>query len=48
MLISEILSYYLPRQTVGILGDKYICSTLSVCMLAAYVVYLSLPRVTGD
>lgn len=36
MLIKEILLYHLSRQAVGILGDKYMCSALSVCILAAY------------
>jgi hypothetical protein len=36
MFISKILFYHLSRQTVGILGDNYVCSALSVCILAAY------------
>ena len=36
MFIREIHSYHLPRRTVGILGDKYMRSALSVCILAAY------------
>lgn len=36
MFIREILSYHLSRQTVEILDDEYMCTTLSVCMLDAY------------